>query len=166
CPSGRGLEMNSIAVINGSYDYRLVGLSITLAMVASYAALDLAGRVTSTRGRGGLYGLVLGAMGLGIWAMHDVGMLALTMPMTVFYHISTVALSRLAAISASGVALFVVSPEENECLAGNRRQRDYGDWHRSRALYRHGPPCAARPSSPMTPELSFCRSCWPLQFPS
>ena len=67
--------MNSIAVINGSYDYQLVGLSITLAMVASYAALDLAGRVTSTRGRGGLYGLVLGAMGLGIWAMRYVGML-------------------------------------------------------------------------------------------
>jgi diguanylate cyclase (GGDEF)-like protein/PAS domain S-box-containing protein len=48
-------------------------------------------------------------MGLGIWAMHYVGMLALTMPMPVAYHLPTVLLSLLAAIAASAVALFVVS---------------------------------------------------------
>jgi diguanylate cyclase (GGDEF)-like protein/PAS domain S-box-containing protein len=48
-------------------------------------------------------------MGLGIWAMHYVGMLALTMPEPIFYHLPTVALSLLAAIAASAVALFVVS---------------------------------------------------------
>ena len=32
------------AVLRGSYDYRLVALSVAIAMVASYAALDLAGR--------------------------------------------------------------------------------------------------------------------------
>ncbi len=41
--------------------------------------------------------------------MHYVGTLALNMPMPVFYHLPTVALSLLAAISASAVALFVVS---------------------------------------------------------
>ena len=34
----------------GSYDYRLVALSVAIAIMASYAALDLAGRVTAARG--------------------------------------------------------------------------------------------------------------------
>jgi diguanylate cyclase (GGDEF)-like protein/PAS domain S-box-containing protein len=103
--------MNSTAAINGSYDYRLVALSVALAMFASYAALDLAGRVTSSQGRVRIFWLSAGAaaMGLGIWSMHYVGMLALTMPMPVFYHLPTVALSLLAAIFASAVALFAVS---------------------------------------------------------
>jgi NO-binding membrane sensor protein with MHYT domain len=103
--------MNSIATMNGSYDYRLVTLSIALAMVASYAALDLAGRVTSAQGwaRGVWLSCGATAMGTGVCAMHYVGMLALRMPLPVAYHIPTVLLSLLAAISASGVALFAVS---------------------------------------------------------
>ena len=38
-------------VILGSYDYRLVALSVFIAILASYAALDLSGRVTSSHGR-------------------------------------------------------------------------------------------------------------------
>ncbi len=97
--------------VSGSYDYRLVALSIVLAVFASYAALDLAGRVTSTHGRARILWLSCGAvaMGVGIWATHYVGMLALIMPMTVFYHLPTVALSLLATIATSGAALFVVS---------------------------------------------------------
>ena len=34
----------------GHYDYRLVVLSVFIAILASYAGLDLAGRVTSARG--------------------------------------------------------------------------------------------------------------------
>jgi diguanylate cyclase (GGDEF)-like protein/PAS domain S-box-containing protein len=103
--------MNSMTVLHGSYDYRLVALSIVLAMFASYAALDLAGRVTAARGRARAIWLSAGAaaMGLGVWTMHYVGMLALTTPMPVFYHLPTVVLSLLAAIAASAVALFVVS---------------------------------------------------------
>jgi len=103
--------MNSMTALSGSYDYRLVALSIVLAVFASYAALDLAGRVTSSRGGARSVWLSAGAaaMGLGIWAMHYVGMLALTMPIPVAYHLPTVMLSLLAAIAASGVALFVVS---------------------------------------------------------
>jgi diguanylate cyclase (GGDEF)-like protein/PAS domain S-box-containing protein len=103
--------MNSMTVLNGGYDYWLVTLSIVLAVFASYAALDLAGRVTSAHGWVRAIWLSCGAaaLGLGIWAMHYVGMLALTMPMPVFYHLPTVVLSLLAAIAASGVALFVVS---------------------------------------------------------
>jgi PAS domain S-box-containing protein len=48
-------------------------------------------------------------MGLGIWAMHYVGMLALKLPVPVFYDWPTVLASLLAAMLASWVALFVVS---------------------------------------------------------
>lgn len=48
-------------------------------------------------------------MGLGIWAMHYVGMLAYTLPVPILYHFPTVILSLLAAIAASAVALFTVS---------------------------------------------------------
>jgi PAS domain S-box-containing protein len=104
-------EMNSMTPLSGNYDYRLVALSVLLAIFASYAALDLAGRITSAKGKARMVWLSCGAaaMGLGVWAMHYVGMLALLMPMPVFYHLPTVALSLLAAIAASGAALFVVS---------------------------------------------------------
>ena len=108
--------MNAITVMNGSYDYGLVTLSVVLAMFASYAALDLAGRVTCARGWARALWLSCGAaaMGLGIWSMHYVGMLAFLMPIPVFYYLPTVLFSLLAAIAASAVALFVVSrPEMN-----------------------------------------------------
>jgi NO-binding membrane sensor protein with MHYT domain len=74
--------MNSVTAVKTSYDYGLVDLSVVLAMFASYAALELAGRVASARGRVRALWLCCGAivMGLGIWAMHYVGMLALNMP--------------------------------------------------------------------------------------
>jgi two-component system cell cycle sensor histidine kinase/response regulator CckA len=60
----------------GSYDYRLVALVLAIAICASYAAFDLAGRVTAARGRARVIWLIGGAaaMGLGIWSMHYIGM--------------------------------------------------------------------------------------------
>ena len=97
--------------MTGFYDYRLVSLSVAIAIFASYTALELAGRVTATRGRWRVMWLTGGAiaMGLGIWSMHYVGMLAFKLPVPVRYDVPTVLLSLLAAISASAVALFVVS---------------------------------------------------------
>lgn len=99
--------------LHGTYDGRLVALSVVLAMVASYAALDLAGRVTAARRRARVFWLAGGAtsMGLGIWSMHYIGMLAFTLPVPVLYHYPTVIVSLLAAIAASAVALFTVSRE-------------------------------------------------------
>jgi PAS domain S-box-containing protein len=97
-------------VIMGSYDFRLVVLSVVIAVFASYAALDLAGRVTAARGFARTLWLHGGAiaMGFGIWAMHYVGMLAFRLPIPVQYDWPTVLLSLLAAISASGIALLIV----------------------------------------------------------
>ena len=101
----------SHVVLTSSYDYRLVALSVAIAIFSSYAALDLAGRVTAARGRMCVAWLGAGAtaMGLGIWSMHYIGMLAFRMPMPVEYDWPTVLLSLLAAIFASAVALYVAS---------------------------------------------------------
>jgi diguanylate cyclase (GGDEF)-like protein/PAS domain S-box-containing protein len=98
-------------LLSGTYDYRLVAISVLLALFASYAALDLAGRVTAARGWARAVWLSGGAtaMGLGIWAMHYIGMLAFRLPVPILYHYPTVILSLLAAIVASAVALFIVS---------------------------------------------------------
>src|ERR1700684_4002290 len=98
----------------GIYDYRLVALSVLISTLASFAALDLGGRVTASRGSVRSIWLMGGAaaMGIGIWSMHYIGMLAYSLPVAIFYHWPTVLLSLLAAILASAVALFVVSRNE------------------------------------------------------
>src|SRR5690349_22161373 len=98
-------------VIRGSYDYRLVVLSVVIAICAAYAALDLAARTTAAKGRMRIAWLWGGAiaMGMGIWSMHYVGMLAFRLPIPLLYDWPTVLLSLLAAVFASAVALFVVS---------------------------------------------------------
>jgi two-component system sensor histidine kinase/response regulator len=100
-------------VMAGSYSdhYGLVILSVVIAVVASYAALELAGRVTVARGAVRLLWLVGGAtaMGVGIWSMHYVGTLAFSLPVIVEYDWPTVLLSLLTGISWAALALFVAS---------------------------------------------------------
>ncbi len=98
----------------GSYNYALVALSVLIAIFASYAALDLAGRVTAAGGWTRAVWLLGGAsaMGTGIWSMHYIGMLAFILPIPVAYHWPTVLLSLLAAILASIVALAVASRQK------------------------------------------------------
>jgi len=110
--------MPHAAILTGTYDYRLVALSVLIAMLASYAALDLAGRVTAAQGRARSIWLAGGAcaMGIGIWSMHYIGMLAYSLPVPVLYDWPTVAVSLLAAIFASGIALFIASRNEMQTL--------------------------------------------------
>jgi PAS domain S-box-containing protein len=93
------------------YDYRLVAVSVSIAICAAYAALGLAERVAAAKGES--RGLWIGggacAMGTAIWSMHYIGMLAFQLPVAVHYDISLVLLSMLAAIVASAVALIFTS---------------------------------------------------------
>jgi len=102
------------ATMTGSYDYGEVARSILIAIAASYAALDLAGRVTASSGRARAAWLAGGAMamGIGIWAMHFKGMLAFHLPVTVAYHWPTGLVSLVVAVFASGIALYIVSRRE------------------------------------------------------
>src|ERR1700726_520500 len=111
---------SQMAAVNliGSYNYALVALSVLIAMFASYAALDLAGRVTAAVGWTRAVWLLggAGAMGTGIWSMHYIGMLAFILPVPVAYHWPTVLLSLFAAILASIIALYVVSRQRMGAL--------------------------------------------------
>ncbi len=103
--------ISASAALTGSYDYSEVARSVFIAIVASYAALDLAGRVTAAKSGIRLAWLSGGAiaMGIGIWAMHFKGMLAFHLPVPVKYHWPTVLASLLVAVLASAVALYVAS---------------------------------------------------------
>jgi PAS domain S-box-containing protein len=110
--------------LSGSYDPRLVALSVFIAISTSYTALDLGSRVTAARGWTRSAWLAGGAtaMGLGIWSTHFTGMLAFRLPVPVAYYWPTVLLSLLCAILASAVALYVVSRKEMgrvQALAGS-----------------------------------------------
>jgi PAS domain S-box-containing protein len=98
-------------VMVGSYDRLVVVLSVLIAILASYTALDLAERLTAARGTARRAWLISGAMamGIGIWSMHYTGMLAFRLPVSVFYHWPTVLLSLLLGIASSAIALYVVS---------------------------------------------------------
>lgn len=97
--------------MTGTYDPVFVILSVVIAMLASYAALDLAGRVTFAARPIRLGWLAGGAtvMGLGIWSMHFVGMLAFHLPVAIAYDVPLMLLSVAVAIGASLLALSVVS---------------------------------------------------------
>lgn len=89
----------------------IVVLSYFIASFASYVALDLAKRVR-TVDRVMAIGWWAGGsvtMGTGIWSMHFVGMLAVSLPMAVGYGYGLTALSWVAAVAASAMALYVAS---------------------------------------------------------
>ena len=95
----------------GHYETPLVLISILVAIVASYSALSLAGRVTEAAGRT-KFAWILGgaiAMGSGIWAMHFVGMLAFRLPIPIAYDVPITLVSLVLPILASGLALWQVS---------------------------------------------------------
>ncbi|RAU31799.1 MULTISPECIES: bifunctional diguanylate cyclase/phosphodiesterase [unclassified Pantoea] len=93
-----------------SYDSFTVIVSIIVAMLASFTALDMAGRVASSSGRVALIWLLGGgfAMGVGIWAMHFIGMLSMNLDMEMSYDPVLTAASMLVAILASIFALRLV----------------------------------------------------------
>jgi PAS domain S-box-containing protein len=114
-PKGSAMEVFVLispnTTLTGSYDYGEVARSILIAIAASYAALDLAGRLTAARGRARAAWLAGGAiaMGIGIWEMHFKGVLAFQLPLPVVYHWPTVLAAFTVAVLASAVALYLVS---------------------------------------------------------
>ena len=108
------MMISANGAMTGSYDYGEVARSILIALAASYAALDLAGRITAASGRARTAWLTGGAiaMGIGIWAMHFKGLLAFHLPVTVDYHWPTVLVSLVVAVLASAVALYIVSRQK------------------------------------------------------
>jgi diguanylate cyclase (GGDEF)-like protein len=89
-----------------TWDSVLICVSLIVAFIASFTALDTAGRVAVSRGWSARFWLLVGgiAMGIGVWAMHFVGMLAMMLPMMMRYDTRLTILSLLVAILASVLA--------------------------------------------------------------
>lgn len=93
------------------YDSLLVLVSLLVAILASYTALDMAGRINAIHGKAVFVWLGGGAlaMGIGIWSMHFIGMLAFSLPIPLGYDLGITLLSLLIAVLASGFALWRIN---------------------------------------------------------
>ncbi len=100
-------------MIVGHYQPLLVLISVLVAVLASYMALSLANRVTAA-GKARWYWLAGSgiAMGIGIWSMHFVGMLAFELPIPMGYDVGLTFVSLLVAIASSAFAFWVVCRDD------------------------------------------------------
>ncbi|GLO16577.1 bifunctional diguanylate cyclase/phosphodiesterase [Pseudomonas putida] len=98
-------------MLTGSYSSSLVLISLCVAILASYTALDLTGRIATAKGRAAYLWMGGGAlaMGIGVWSMHFIGMLAFSLPIDLGYDLGLTAFSLLIAVLSSGFALWLVS---------------------------------------------------------
>ncbi|MDQ6887648.1 MAG: ATP-binding protein [Gemmatimonadota bacterium] len=92
-----------------SYNFGLVLLSVVVAIAGAYVAVEIAQRVREATGRRRTLWLLGGAlaMGLGIWSMHFVAMLALRLAEPVWYDAFVTFLSVVAAVGGCAVAFAI-----------------------------------------------------------
>lgn len=102
--------------MTGSFDLWLVALSYLIASFASYIALELTARLRDPANNklqvqlwwlGGSL-----AMGMGIWSMHFIGMLAFEMDMPMDYDPMWTFISMVVAVVASAIALFALKAKK------------------------------------------------------
>jgi diguanylate cyclase (GGDEF)-like protein len=108
--AGAWMPKGESTMMAGTYDGWLVAASLLMAMLASYTALDMAGRVATAQGQAARFWLAGGsvAMGIGIWSMHFLGMLAFRLPVSMGYDPWITLLSLLIATASSAFALWMV----------------------------------------------------------
>jgi diguanylate cyclase len=105
--------------VNGYYDPSIVALSIAVAILASYTALDMAARVSardSSRRKSWIW-LFAGSvsLGTGIWSMHFIGMLSFHLAIPVAFDLPITLLSLIIAVVASWIALFCCAKPNFRC---------------------------------------------------
>lgn len=93
------------------YNPLLVANSFVIAILAAWTALSMAGRVSTSRGKTAAFWLTGGgvSMGIGIWSMHFIGMMAMDNAMLMHYSLWLTSLSMIVAIASSLFALWLVS---------------------------------------------------------
>ena len=105
-------ELHQGNLLHGHHHHSLMLLSILVAIAAAWLALQVAGlarlAATPATRRGALLSGAV-ALGVGIWAMHFIGMLSFTLPLEVHYDLTITLLSMLPALGASLVALQLLS---------------------------------------------------------
>lgn len=93
------------------YDWRLVALSVLIAVQGSYVSLFLARRLSEPHDLPAKLILVASALslGIGIWSMHFIGMLAFDLPVAVAYDVLMTLVSALVCILVVGLGVFFAS---------------------------------------------------------
>jgi len=102
----------SSLLLQGYYDPLLVAFSVLIAICAAYAALLVSQHIAATHLRSArrIWSTVGGVcLGLGIWAMHFVGMLAFSLPCSTSYDTQLTLLSTVPGIIASILAVNTIS---------------------------------------------------------
>ncbi|PXW93085.1 diguanylate cyclase (GGDEF)-like protein [Streptohalobacillus salinus] len=105
------------------YQLSIVGLSVIIAMTASFLALNIVAKLVDASVKAKRFWLISGSlvMGLGIWSMHFIGMLAFHTTMAVTYDPFITFISMLASVSASYLAFMLTVPKrinKRRLLAG------------------------------------------------
>lgn len=99
-------------LITSSYNYYWVIFSILIGILFSYVAIDLRWKLIVFKEfmyNAWLLGCAV-TMGLGIWTMHFVGMLAMEMAIPVVYDTRIVLLSMLVSIVVTGISFLFMRP--------------------------------------------------------
>jgi diguanylate cyclase (GGDEF)-like protein len=111
--------MDAGMALKAQYDYAVVALSYAIAVLASYCGLLMSERVADSANaasrRNWLWSGAL-TMGIGVWAMHFTGMLALQLPIPVSYDLMITVISAVPAILASALALHLMGRRRNHHL--------------------------------------------------
>jgi NO-binding membrane sensor protein with MHYT domain len=94
-------------MLHVSWDPVLIGISFVVAFIASFIALDSAGKVAISSRRVSTFWRLSGGatLGMGIWSMHFIGMLAMKMSMPINYHFVLTACSFLIALISATLAI-------------------------------------------------------------
>src|SRR5919202_566282 len=97
--------------LHSAHDPVLVGLSVAIAILGSWTALDLLRRVRANAGAARRWWLAgaAAATGASIWSMHFVAMLAYDLGVTVRYDFNLTVLSLMLAIAATAAGFAAVS---------------------------------------------------------
>ncbi len=101
-----------LTILDKSYNPYLVALSIIIAIISSFTAFGFLERINASTDRlhktlWVMFGAV--SMGIGIWAMHFIGSLALILPTPVSYNLNITLLSVIPAIMASTVVFWLMN---------------------------------------------------------
>lgn len=99
--------------IEGTYNIYIVALSVIIAVLAAYSALNIASKISSANGKMKYFWLFSGAfvMGSGVWSMHFIGMLAFEIHANMDYDASLTLLSMLASVLSSFIAFYITMPQ-------------------------------------------------------
>ena len=98
-------------VVTANFDVRLIILSIAIAIIGSWIALDIAEQISLAQKSSRLWWVTGSGLTLGItiWVMHFIGILSYRLPIRIEYDYTIVLISMVVAIVGSAIGFFIIS---------------------------------------------------------